>query len=37
MLNFFEFLPIKLTFSTAIFEARRTFVRRSPRKTTLLA
>ena len=37
MLNFFEILPIKLTFSTAVFEARRTFVRLSPRRTTLLA
>ena len=37
MLNFFKILPQKLTFSTAVFEARRTFVRLTPRRTTLLA
>ena len=32
MLNFFEILPIKLTFSTAVFEARRTFNLTIPQK-----
>ena len=37
MLKFCEFLRFLWTFSTAVFEARRTPVRLSPRRTTLLA
>ena len=37
MLNFFEILQYLLTFSIAVFEARRTLVRLSPQRTTILA
>ena len=37
MLNFFEILQFLWTFSTAVFGARRTPVRLTPRRTTLLA
>ena len=37
MLNFCEILQFKWTFSTAVFGTRRTFVRLTSRRTTLLA